>query len=238
MMTMRLLLVTGLVLYCACDQLNKSPKKANVENQYDPWPKETEKIEALTAERAAKLASLRPRGIYNLYLTGLKSIDKDVARELATFKGNLLSLRGLTSIDQEIARELSNFKGSRLNLDGLTSIDKDIAQELVTIQVHLDLNGLTSIDKQTALALAKWNGGFLKLGAESIDDDGETNSEGIFIRDGKGYLNLGIRWSATETLLLEVNVNDVLKNNTYTDAAGNDFNSMNREVKIIYFEQF
>ena len=171
-MTMRLLLVTGLVLYCGCGQLNKSPKKASVENQYDPWPKETEKIEALTAERAAKLASLRPRGIYDLYLTGLKSIDKDVARELATFKGNLLSLRGLTSIDKEIAHELSNFKGSRLNLDGLTSIDKDIAQELVTIQGHLDLKGLTSIDKQTALALAKWNGGFLKLGAESIDDDG------------------------------------------------------------------
>ena len=46
----------------------------------------------------------------------------------------------------------------------------------------------------------------------SRDDDGETNSEGIFIRDGKGYLNLGIRWSATETLLLEVKHPDLFTN--------------------------
>ena len=63
------------------------------------------------------------------------------------------------------------------------------------------------------------------------DDDGEQNTEGFFIREGKGYCNLGLRWSAVDNVMLEVNVNDLLKNNS------ND-NSMNREVKIIYYEQF
>jgi len=71
------------------------------------------------------------------------------------------------------------------------------------------------------------------------NDDGEQNSEGIFIRDGKGYLNLGLQWSATQNLMLEININDFLKNNTYIQEETNkQFDSMSREVKIIYFEQF
>ncbi len=57
-------------------------------------------------------------------------------------------------------------------------------------------------------------------------DDGE-----YIIRKGRGYLNAGLRWSATSSLMLEVNVNDISKNNERYD-------SMNREVKIIYFESF
>ena len=51
------------------------------------------------------------------------------------------------------------------------------------------------------------------------------------ITKGRGYLNAGLRWSATNSLMLEVNVNDITKNNQSND-------SMNREVKIIYFENF
>jgi len=40
-----------------------------------------------------------------------------------------------------------------------------------------------------------------------------------------------LRWSATNSLMLEVNVNDITKNYKSDD-------SMNREVKIIYFESF
>mgnify|MGYP001205569186 FL=1 len=70
----------------------------------------------------------------------------------------------------------------------------------------------------------------------SRNDDGENNSED-FIRDNKGYLNAGLRWSATENLMLEINVNDILENNTYK-LDEELFTSNNREVKIMYYEQF
>ena len=81
----------------------------------------------------------------------------------------------------------------------------------------------------------------------SRDDDGESDSGDVILRRGKGYLNSGIRWSATDNLMLEINVNDMLKNNKYSDYVYNsnndvvefkEFESMNREVKIIYFEEF
>ena len=84
------------------------------------------------------------------------------------------------------------------------------------------------------------------------NDDGAAVSPSncivdCFLRDGKGYLNAGIRWSATENLMLEINVNDIIKNNKYLTQTINpsnntieikEFESMNREIKIIYFEQF
>ena len=83
----------------------------------------------------------------------------------------------------------------------------------------------------------------------SRDDDGEKMSPAdIIIREGKGYLNAGIRWSATDNLMLEINVSDLLKNNKYIDYPAYNvketnptpikFDSMNREIKIIYFEKF
>ena len=80
----------------------------------------------------------------------------------------------------------------------------------------------------------------------SRDDDGEkTPSSDIIIREGKGYLNAGLRWSATNNLMLEINVSDLLKNNKYMDYPPYNikdpnpepikFESMNREIKIIYF---
>ena len=77
------------------------------------------------------------------------------------------------------------------------------------------------------------------------DDDGESDSgDELILRKGKGYLNAGIRWSATDNLMLEINVSDMLKNNKYPILDNNDdveiktFDSMNREVKIIYYEAF
>ena len=54
----------------------------------------------------------------HLDLQGLKSIDKDVAQELAKFEGKLLDLDGLESIDKDVARELASVKG-RLGLGAL-----------------------------------------------------------------------------------------------------------------------
>ena len=72
------------------------------------------------------------------------------------------------------------------------------------------------------------------------DDDEMNDSDPYLIfREGKGYLNAGLRWIATDNLMLELNVSDVLKNNVYEKSLiDKGFESMNREVKIIYFEEF
>ena len=68
-------------------------------------------------------------------------------------------------------------------------------------------------------------------------NDNDSDDEGLIIRKGRGYLNAGLRWSATNNLMLEINVNDISKNNEYIDENSN-YDSMNREIKIIYFESF
>ena len=74
------------------------------------------------------------------------------------------------------------------------------------------------------------------------NDDELQHTSGISLRDGKGYLNLGLRWSATENLMLELNFNDNFKNIKYlnVDDSNNTttFKSRSREIKVIYFEQF
>ena len=71
----------------------------------------------------------------------------------------------------------------------------------------------------------------------AINDNDFDDSEYI-IRKGRGYLNAGIRWSATDNLMLEINVNDMSKNNKYISKNNELYDSMNREVKIIYYESF
>tara|TARA_Y100001970_G_scaffold197740_1_gene240545 strand:+ start:16664 stop:17488 length:825 start_codon:yes stop_codon:yes gene_type:complete len=63
----------------------------------------------------------------------------------------------------------------------------------------------------------------LYIGDESIED--------ILDRKGKGYFNAGLRWSASDNLMLEMNINDISKNNKVSD-------SINRELKVIYYESF
>jgi len=68
-------------------------------------------------------------------------------------------------------------------------------------------------------------------------NDNDFDDDKYIIRKGRGYLNAGFRWSATDNLMLEVNVNDISKNNKYNE---NDsiYDSINREIKIIYFDSF
>ena len=111
---MRYLITAALILSCSLCLAEDLP-----ENTYE--------IKSLTAEQAAKLvANEKGRG---LYLSGLTSIDKDVAQELAKVKGRGLYLSGLTSIDKDVAQELAKVKGD-LNLYCLTSIDKDVLKIL------------------------------------------------------------------------------------------------------------
>ena len=63
------------------------------------------------------------------------------------------------------------------------------------------------------------------------DDSFNNNIKHIIYRKGDGYLNAGLRWSATNNIMLEMNINDMAKNNKVA-------NAMSRELKVIYFEQF
>ena len=63
------------------------------------------------------------------------------------------------------------------------------------------------------------------------DDDDLIDADDIIVREGNGYLNAGIRWAATNNLMLEINFSDLAKNDKNS-------NAVNRELKIIYFEQF
>ena len=120
----------------------------------EDFPGDTRDIKSLTAEQAAELVATNEEWDF-LYLNGLTSIDKDVAKELAKHKGNLY-LNGLTSIDKDVAKELVGFKGWRLVL-GLTSIDKTVAIELAKFKGSgLGLGGLESID-QDVLKILKTN---------------------------------------------------------------------------------
>jgi len=62
-------------------------------------------------------------------------------------------------------------------------------------------------------------------------NDNNSNTYDLLKGKGRGYLNAGLRWSATNNLMLEINVNDISKNKE-------SYDSMNREIKIIYFEDF
>ena len=63
------------------------------------------------------------------------------------------------------------------------------------------------------------------------DDDGINDDNDIIKRDGKGYLNAGMRWAITPNFMLEVNINDIGKNDEIKD-------SHNRQLKVNYFESF
>ena len=100
-----------------------------------------------------------------------------------------------------------------------------------------DLNLFIGIDKEINRSFS-----FLAEYNFARNDDELVSTEGLSLRDGKGYLNLGLRWSATENLLLELNFNDNLKNIKYLNQNdlenSNTFKSEHRELKVIYVEQF
>ena len=90
-----------------------------------------------------------------------------------------------------------------------------------------DINIFLGFDKEL-------NKSFSIYGEYNFARDDDRYNDGIqdiIYRKGNGYLNAGLRWSATDNLMLEINVNDLSKNDRVSDA-------MNRELKIIYFEQF
>ena len=152
---MRFLIATALVLSCSLCLA-------------EDLPRNTDEFKSLTAEQAAELVKKYKGG--SLFLRGLTSIDKDVAKELANFEGLVLGLNGLTSIDKDVAQELAYYQGVKLTL-GLKSIDKESLQELARLKSRVYLGNFTSIDKDIAQFLIKFHREELVLGLTSIDKE-------------------------------------------------------------------
>jgi hypothetical protein len=117
----------------------------------DELPKDTNQIERLTPEQAKKLAAEFP---------GVRVV---IEGNIGTsFIERSLPLNGLKSLDAEIVKALAEFKGS-LNLSGLTTLDAATAKTLAALDTwNGDLSSIVAIESpdsvEIAAALAKRKG--------------------------------------------------------------------------------
>jgi beta-lactamase regulating signal transducer with metallopeptidase domain len=151
-------------------------------------PKDTNAITSLTPEEAKKLAAEFKGGEHRITLNesrtttttwtlpdalpldGLKSLDAETARVLATYgdRGELtmsspgrgaLLLNGLATLDAESATALAGFKGYGLWLNGLKTLSPEAATALAGFKGRdLSLAGLTTLSPEAKQALEKVKG--------------------------------------------------------------------------------
>ena len=120
-----------LVGHCGCTTNDRVPPAQSTTSAHvhhkDNFAQDTWTMTLLTVDEATALvcAVAHSREDEVLNLNGLKSIEPEVAHELAKFEGAYLTLDGLTSIDKAVAQELVRFRGGWLGLDGLTSIEEE-----------------------------------------------------------------------------------------------------------------
>jgi len=87
-----------------------------------------------------------------------------------------------------------------------------------------DFNVFFGIDKEINRSFS------LLIEYDSAINDNDYEFKDISFGKGKGYLNAGIRWAVSPSLMMELNFNDINQN---TDAE-----YTNREIKIMYSESF
>lgn len=131
----------------------------------------------LSSESAKALATREDggRAVYALHLGGLKSLDPEVAKALAGFRGSLW-LDGLTSLSPETARGLAAHKGCSISLDGLRSLSDEAGRALASHRGDsLSLDGLKVLTPAVARALAQYKGNQLGLnGVRTLCDEAAT----------------------------------------------------------------
>lgn len=131
----------------------------------------------LSRESAKALAAREDGGpsTHALRLSGLKSLDADVAMALAGFRGDLW-LDGLTSLSSDAARGLAAHKGGSIALDGLRTLSDEAGKELASHKGSgLSLDGLEVLSPTVARALAHYKGNQLRLdGVQTLSDKAAT----------------------------------------------------------------
>ena len=90
-----------------------------------------------------------------------------------------------------------------------------------------DLNILFGIDKELNRDFSL----MFEYDAMLNDNKGEYDYQDLSFGKGLGYLNAGLRWAISENLLLELNFNDIRRNQNISETA-------HREFKILYSKKF
>ena len=95
---------------------------------------------------------------------GVTALDVAIARALARFEGEGLSINCLKTLDVPLAEALGGFGGRWLALDGLVGLDPATAKAIAAFRGEdLCLDGLRTLDTPTATALAAFGGRQLSL---------------------------------------------------------------------------
>lgn len=102
-----------------------------------------------------------------LYLDHLEYIDVSVAKWLTQSQRGFLSLKGLKRIDEDVAKALASFNGE-LFLDGLQELDVPTAKALASFKGTLSLNGLTQLETESAKALAYFETNIPRIELEKV----------------------------------------------------------------------
>ena len=90
-----------------------------------------------------------------------------------------------------------------------------------------DLNILFGIDKELNRDFVL----MFEYDAMLNDNKNQYDYEDLSFGKGIGYLNIGLRWSISDNLLLELNFNDISRNQNISETA-------HREFKILYSKKF
>ncbi len=90
-----------------------------------------------------------------------------------------------------------------------------------------DFNIFLGLDKEINRSISF----MIEYDAMLNDNNNEYDYEDLSIGKGIGYLNAGFRWSVSENLLLELNFNDINRNQKISETA-------HREFKVLYSQKF
>tara|TARA_B100000959_G_C14879725_1_gene581989 strand:- start:44 stop:919 length:876 start_codon:yes stop_codon:yes gene_type:complete len=96
-----------------------------------------------------------------------------------------------------------------------------------------DLNFFFGIDKEINRSFS-----FLLEYDAAMNDNFKISDGFNLFGKGKGYLNLGLRWTVAENLMLEIDFKDISKNYVSQNDMDGEKEYSSRELKIIYFEKF
>ncbi len=90
-----------------------------------------------------------------------------------------------------------------------------------------DFNLFLGIDKEINRSISL----MIEYDAMLNDNNNEYDYEDLSLGKGIGYVNAGLRWSISDNLLLELNFNDINRNQKISETA-------HREFKILYSQKF
>ena len=159
-------------------------------------------LTSISKDVAHELAKLRPRYSNTpskcLRLDGLTSISKEVAQELAKFPGQLM-LNHLKSMNSEVARAFAQYRGNRLEIIRLESIALDdlnmLRDGLRSPGTEDSYRAMMPRKLDDGTDARKWNGTLTEF-----HKDGSKSTETVYTN---GNVAMRMEWDETGNLIKE-----------------------------------